>query len=358
MEEILEPITINAYEKDEPITLSGYLEETYGDNLEYQKDQKILSEISSMGVTNQLKAVQFKDAFSNKGLYGGEPMEGNWRQLFTTWLFERDGESSSCMMENSLIAYGFEELGAGKVSPDSFGCSTKNIGYWRRGKGGIPELVVTDEKFMNDIKKRPEYQMARQQIQTDIHNGKTYVGKEYNAGSHFDGPTTATHQYNEVEWFLGSYATKIRVDAINPETGATTVSVVTTNKSHWESATRYQGALKNRKDWDGGEYLYSNHSRNNYPRYEYDLEKPLYESSIYPDRYENTSLREESFNHELVNPNPQYQGRDVIVPTGFLETHNIPVTPIKYGFQVGDVVHSSLGGDIWMRFESTDVIEK
>ncbi len=168
---------------------------------------------------------------------------------------------------------------------------------------GWEEVQVRDGESIKNL-------MVRKQIQ----NGNTYVGKEYNTGSHFDGPTTATHQYNEVEWLLGSYATKIRVDSINPKTGATTVSIVTTNKAHWESASRYQGALKNRKGWDGGDYMFSNHSRNNYPRYEHDLEQPLYESSIYPDRYENTSLRQESFNHELVNPNPQYQGRDVIIP--------------------------------------------
>jgi len=265
------------YLKDYPIETPYNLEHTprnipkcYLDNMS-KETIHILNVINKMSSTEKAVAAveKIKERFFAK-----DDTQANWSRLLAVWLFERNHSSEDkvkCSQENAVLEEFMTNYFKTRPSPKFTECDTRDLGEWVKngypsteeskamGWANRPLLVFKDPLYMQDIMRRKPYQYARKKIKRELRKLKKEYGKELTlekiesmlkkqnldkANFHYSGPLSATNEYCMLESFLGTYETYIEVDYWDGD-NSVTLKVTTENRSHWESAARFPGVLKN-----------------------------------------------------------------------------------------------------------------
>ncbi|MFE8604093.1 LysM peptidoglycan-binding domain-containing protein [Archangium violaceum] len=147
--------------------------------------------------TGKLLEVKWSDIVDTKGL------KADWHSLWVIWLLE--------------------------LSPGS-------LGKWSED-GTVVE--ITSQDYISDLRSRSHHKKALQHFKREHPSlGAIKVGASSSLPFSFTGPGTATGEYTALEWFLGSYTTKMSVTAVSAAAREVTLKIVVENESHWESATR------------------------------------------------------------------------------------------------------------------------
>ncbi|MBX7096633.1 MAG: hypothetical protein K1X89_02880 [Myxococcaceae bacterium] len=143
-----------------------------------------------------------------EGIARTDGLKGDWGKLWGTWLFE------------------------GKP---------KDLGVWSKDKKGGDVVTVTDPTYTGDLAKQQTQKDAEAAFLAKYPNPKPGDVLDPAGKFVFAGPDTAENsdkKYNALEWFLGSYSTKVECTGTDPKTGKPQLQFTVTNESHWESGTR------------------------------------------------------------------------------------------------------------------------
>ena len=262
--------------KDYPTETPYALEHSPGNIPVYYLDNmseetiKILNAINKMnGIEKSVAAVEkIKERFFAK-----DDTQANWSRLLAVWLFERNHDSEDkvkCSKENAILEDFMTNYFKTRPSPKFTECDTDDLGEWdtypstkeskENGWANKPLLIFTDPLYMQDIMRRKPYQYVRKKITRELLKLQKEYGKALTleqiksmlkdkklktANFKYTGPMTATNEYCMLEAFLGSYTTTIKLDSWDSEFDILKLKVTTENRSHWESAARFPGVLKN-----------------------------------------------------------------------------------------------------------------
>jgi len=332
-----------------------------------------------------------------------EGLNADWARMLGVWAFQRDMNSNraTCLLKNTTLNLFLErfledEVGDNKGISKVTGCSTTDLGKWVRHQNsqgvedGLAELVIMDESYIKDIMSRKTYKYLVKEMVSDP---LLEVNKIYKKKFQFWGPMSATEEYTALEWFLGSYALEVKVVEYNKIKNKLKVHVKVTNKSHWESAVRYPGIIKNLiKPWTSGDYLFSNIS---HPPMPLPKDKNPFENvDKFPDAYEGSTLEQTSTDYHEEdgtrhpNDNKEYVGEEMKFPQEIFDKFEISkrildkgaipsklvwlmkladidieenITPteldlkFKKLFEFFDKEHVNYGGDFWNRYEAKNV---
>ncbi len=155
-------------------------------------------------IIENLLNVQWLAPFDSTGL------EGDWYGLYWAWVLD--------------------------LRPSS-------IGTWSAGPNGEPQVTITSQGYINDLKKKPAYQDAKSAFKKKYPSiYQTYIGAQATSSFGFSGPGSAgqgsSGRYNALEWFLGSYDYIVTATSFDTPNSTINVEMVVTNRSHWESGTR------------------------------------------------------------------------------------------------------------------------
>lgn len=119
--------------------------------------------------------------------------------------------------------------------------SPADLGIWSRN-GDAATVTITEgtgPEYIYDLRNKPYHLRAMNQFRAEYPDFESLeVGNHTRSGFRFTGEGTATGNYNQLEWFLGSYGIDIEVVGVNHDTKQVFVRVTVSNTSHWESATR------------------------------------------------------------------------------------------------------------------------
>lgn len=214
--------------------------------------------------------------------FAKDDTQANWTRLLAVWLFERNHSSEDkvkCSLENAVLEDFMTNHFKTRPSPKFTECDTKDLGEWGVYDGSVstwkgrPLLTFTDPLYMEDIMRRKPYQYVRKKIIRALKKLKIHYGKELSleqiettfknekltrADFSYTGPMTSTNEYCMLEAFLGSYNTTIIIDSWDVEHDILKLKVTTENRSHWESAARFPGVLK---QYGFPDYLFHNSLR-------------------------------------------------------------------------------------------------
>lgn len=120
-----------------------------------------------------------------------------------------------------------------------FETSPPDLGRWTTRSDGAPEVVITSPDYAHDLQSRPQYAAVRAQFAREHPDfDQITPGASTTSRFTFTGPGTATGDYNAVEWFMGSYETRMTVTGVDRASREVIVDVDVHNESHWESGTR------------------------------------------------------------------------------------------------------------------------
>jgi hypothetical protein len=163
--------------------------------------------ISAESVLEDLTRVDWLGTFDTAGL------EGDWHKLYVIWFFE--------------------------LSPAS-------VGTWSV-EGGVPLVTITSKGYVNDLKKKPNYQESLNLFKQKYPDLKAIkVGSLITNNFTFTGEGSASGKYSALEWFMGSYQTMITATSNSQTTKSVTVKVEVSNTSHWQSGTRLPRSFINK----------------------------------------------------------------------------------------------------------------
>ncbi len=139
-----------------------------------------------------------------QGIHRDQGLKADWFKLWGTWLFEE---------------------------------KPKSLGTWDKTADGKDRVTVTDPAYLEDLASRPHQAEAQADFLKKFPNPKP--GDTLTVPYRFTGPGTAVDgQYTAVEWFIGSYDTKVTCKSVDPVTGKAELEFEVTNQSHWWSASR------------------------------------------------------------------------------------------------------------------------
>lgn len=163
--------------------------------------------INTANTFEDLARVDWLGNFDTAGL------EGDWYALYLIWFFE--------------------------LSPSS-------VGQWSV-EDGVPLVTITSAGYIHDLKGKPNYREALNLFKSTYPNLATVSeGASVTHNFRFTGQGSASGTYNALEWFMGSYSTKITAGSRNSATHRLTVHVEVSNISRWQSGTRMPQSFINR----------------------------------------------------------------------------------------------------------------
>jgi hypothetical protein len=170
-------------------------------------DESVNLGTKTQSIVKDLARVDWLGNLDTKGL------EGNWHELYYVWFFE--------------------------TSPTS-------LGKWSMDEG-VPLVTITSAAYAHDLQRKPNYKETLAKFKKEHPDLKAIkVGDTTNNYFRFTGEGSATGKYNALEWFMGSYETKVVVSSVDLKSGSVKIRVEVLNISRWQSGTRMPKAFMNK----------------------------------------------------------------------------------------------------------------
>jgi hypothetical protein len=155
----------------------------------------------------------------------GQKLKADWPKLWGTWLLEE---------------------------------KPKDLGTWDKLADGTDRVTVRDNAYTDDLAGRPHQQKVTEEFfklypnpkPGDEFPPKNATAEQKKAALYvFAGPDTAESSKNPhtaLEWFIGSYNTKVKCTGIDEKTGKPNLEFEVVNNSHFESGTRVPASFQDK----------------------------------------------------------------------------------------------------------------